>query len=47
MLLIDSTSLAPTAISATISLEVRRFSAARDLVSGRKQVALPQWLAFI
>ena len=33
MLLIDLTSLAPTAISATISLDVRPFSAARDLVT--------------
>ena len=34
MLLIDSTSRAPTAISATISLDVRPFNAARDLDYG-------------
>ena len=33
MLLMDFTSRAPTAISATISLDVRLFNAARDLVT--------------
>jgi hypothetical protein len=36
MLLIDFTSRAPTAISATISLDERPFNAARDLVTPAK-----------
>jgi hypothetical protein len=39
MLLIDFTSLAPTAISATISLDVRPLNAARDLVTPARLVS--------
>lgn len=48
MLLIDSTSLAPTAISATISLDVRPFTAARDLVTpARLMLGLGSMCAFV
>jgi len=39
MLQRDFTSLAPTAISATISLDVRPFNAARDLVTPFRLIA--------
>ena len=39
MLLIDFTSRAPTAISATISLDVRPFKAARDRVTPARLIS--------
>ncbi len=47
MLLIDFTSRAPTAISATISLEVRPFNAARDLVTPARLTSGGSRCAFV
>jgi len=46
MLLIDLTSRAPTAISATISLDVRPFNAARDRVAPAGLISLGSIYAF-
>ena len=47
MLLIDLTSRAPTAISATISLDVRPFNAARDLVTPARLMSGGSRCAFV